>query len=1710
MKKDVINTSLAILVLVAGAARSQALDWAGHATVGPQDGFIEATNDVWINVESSPAGGATGARVVYSMDGGGTWASTNMWSNGRLGVHDWWHVHLGRFAGGTIIRYAVEVFAAGGGSLWDSNGGADYYAHVNGGAGSRWYGHTRHDPPNQQVDAGEAVTVFIETYPVGTATSARVVYSADKGGTWTSVAMAKSGTVGANDLWQASIGSFAAGTTNFYAVELTFGTEDTEWDTRNGGNYPLIVNIPHPGQWVGLARHGPPNGDIDPGDEILVAVESRPREKAVSARAAYSVNGGAWQEASLPWLEVSGSNDVWRGSLGSFSAGDEIRYAAAVNFGYGGETWDAAGGTNYYAIVNAVSTSRWVGNTATWPEQGDIDPADSLWINTESRPATESVSARVVWSTNAGASWASTPLASNGTNGYNALWHVNLGAFPAGTTNEFAVEVTFAGGGTIWDNAGGANYRAIVNSPRRITWIGNTVHWPADTNLDSGEDFWINTETEPLGAATNVRVVYTTNGGATWLEAALSTNGVSGNRTLWHVNLGGLSAGTVIRYALEAKDFYGSSLWDNNWGEDFYARVNSLIRDLYTDKARYNPGDTVTVSAELFNSSGSPVSGTLRLRVSHLFGELAAIESNVTVGAGAGLTVDMPWVTPYDDFRGYAADADFIAGGTTNDRRSTALDVSSDWTKFPRYGFFSDYYEGEQTWDSEAKAKELSKYHISAVQFYDWMGEHDRLVPYADDGARLNVFEQIDGRVQSLVTVSNKVAAARGRNMFAMAYDLLYGDSGRGSAPLHPRWAAYNKSWATDPVDIRQHPLGDHTIWVMDSSNSDWKRWIFNQYKDALVKLGFQGIHLDNLGGAWSYRYNSNDGIWEGDAFPSFINDCRSELRSVNPDARLIHNDVYAGYLDQVAPSAVDVYYAEVWGYDRYNDVRSLILRAKDRGRKPVVLAAYMNLDDYTNYLSEASVRLMDACVFASGAYHIELGEGVEMLSNHYFPMHWPPMRPTLKRAMRDYYDFIVKYENLVFFNTLGDVVDGTDAANISSATHAVSKDGVSGSVWAVAKIWRDEFDTLNLVNLNGVDDLWRNRSARPTAQTNIALKYYVDKKVRHLYVATPDDGLGRPRELSFTEGADPGGYYVQFTVPALEYWDLVVLDKRTDIKADGWPGDWTGAAPTNIHAVTVDDGEWIYTGAANDYRTFGGASPDEDITEVRFTCDETYLYGLVRMQNITNDDLPAIGIAWNSHLGGSGFPWIGDASTPSGSIGLEDSDQDATREIMIYSAGGSAKIRLYNGSGWYVPNALDSAAYVSPDDDVVEFRINRYDLDLFYPQEVTVSLASFRGSGNEAGSDATYDTPDGNNDAIDVLGGDVGVSANAWGRDLDDNAMGRRYRILFNAQGADASIRVVWPNFDGQRIDILTNEAYTVAAQFTEVLPTATNNFRFTVNGAAQDPSGYFFRDELPGDFLNEVRFPWADTASGIRTIEVFYAASGFSLSASRLVNLNPDSDGDGIRDALEDINRNDVCNAPYETSYTNTDTDADGLADGSEDGNRDGRITGDANNNYRHDTGERWGETDPRTADTDGDGLPDGWEVGHGLDPWNDGVVGHTNMNTDAVIANNREGAAGDPDSDGACNQQEYVAGTDPADRYSYFGLTGLSNMAGGAFCFAWPSATGRLYGVQVSTNLLGTFEEWSNGIPAAPPANTLRDGAHTSDVRRFYRVSVTYPVP
>ncbi|MFH0879495.1 MAG: CocE/NonD family hydrolase [Lentisphaerota bacterium] len=124
----------------------------------------------------------------------------------------------------------------------------------------------------------------------------------------------------------------------------------------------------------------------------------------------------------------------------------------------------------------------------------------------------------------------------------------------------------------------------------------------------------------------------------------------------------------------------------------------------------------------------------------------------------------------------------------------------------------------------------------------------------------------------------------------------------------------------------------------------------------------------------------------------------------------------------------------------------------------------------------------------------------------------------------------------------------------------------------------------------------------------------------------------------------------------------------------------------------------------------------------------------------------------------------------------------------------------------------------------------------------------------------------------------------------------------------------------------------------------------------------------------------------------------------------------------------------------------------------------------------------------DQDADGLPDAWE-----------------MNTLGSI---RFTGAADVDGDGMANGDEYIAGTDPSNAASFFQC--LEN-SGGDFpmigkILSWPSATGRTYAVEYSTNVLQGFDAvLAPHLVATPPLNVYTAAAGSAGVSAF-RIQVS----
>ena len=137
----------------------------------------------------------------------------------------------------------------------------------------------------------------------------------------------------------------------------------------------------------------------------------------------------------------------------------------------------------------------------------------------------------------------------------------------------------------------------------------------------------------------------------------------------------------------------------------------NLTLGLSTDKACYKPGETVAFTATGDIPSGAKVRYRTQAEV---VDEQAASGNSWT------------WTAPATDFTGYLVDV-YTTGtdGSETVLGTIGVDVSSDWTRFPRYGFVATFDQSKLA-DGviEDEMAFLNRCHINGVQFQDWHNKH--------------------------------------------------------------------------------------------------------------------------------------------------------------------------------------------------------------------------------------------------------------------------------------------------------------------------------------------------------------------------------------------------------------------------------------------------------------------------------------------------------------------------------------------------------------------------------------------------------------------------------------------------------------------------------------------------------------------------------------------------------------------------------------------------------------------------------------------------------------------------------------------------------------------------------------------------------------------------------------------------------------------------
>lgn len=225
--------------------------------------------------------------------------------------------------------------------------------------------------------------------------------------------------------------------------------------------------------------------------------------------------------------------------------------------------------TVFLLLQSALAAPSWMGVYGSYTRHNGGNPGthqvlmnDDYW----------GLHAEVVIRVNGG-SWNAYGMNYAGNVDGNSLWDIQHDvAYPTNATVEYYFHGWDDWGVNIWDNNGGANY-SFPAGPAALIWLGNTRHWPTNGALRAGDDLWVDTETWPRGAATNVLVYYNYLGGTNWNAAPLSYTGTAGNNDGWHRNLGRFSVGTLLEYAVGAYDGFGDLTVDNNSGANYTATI---------------------------------------------------------------------------------------------------------------------------------------------------------------------------------------------------------------------------------------------------------------------------------------------------------------------------------------------------------------------------------------------------------------------------------------------------------------------------------------------------------------------------------------------------------------------------------------------------------------------------------------------------------------------------------------------------------------------------------------------------------------------------------------------------------------------------------------------------------------------------------------------------------------------------------------------------------------------------------------------------------------------------------------------------------------------------------------------------------------------------------------------------------------------------------
>lgn len=555
--------------------------------------------------------------------------------------------------------------------------------------------------------------------------------------------------------------------------------------------------------------------------------------------------------------------------------------------------------------------------------------------------------------------------------------------------------------------------------------------------------------------------------------------------------------------------------------------TSDLSLNITTDRCAYRPGEKVQFTL----TSGTLPSGA-RVRYRHL-------GTTVTDEALSGAT--WTWTVPATDYQGYMAEV-YTAGGQDAVKvlGTIGVDVSSDWTRFPRYGFVATFDASKTDAVIASEMQWLNRCHINGMQFQDWHLSHHWPCPITKDGTIMDEFKDIANRTNVASVIRKYIDVQHGYGMKTMFYNLAFGALSDAEADgVKDEWYLFKEAnHAKGARDSHDLPSSwKSNIYLVNPGNTEWQRYIGDRNDEVYTHFDFDGYQIDQLGYRGDrYDYSGNK-VNLPQGYQSFV----KAMNARHPQKRLVMNAV-SGYGTQqiVQSGCVDFLYNEVWGdQDKFDDLYKIVREnnAYSQNSLRTVFAAYMDYNRDNCEFNIPGILMADAVMFALGATHLELGD--HMLCREYFPYTGVRMSQELRTQMERYYDFLVAYENLL----MSPDAKETKLSATSTAVNINLWPPVQRQVATLSREveGRQVLHLLNFVNANSLS--WRDMDGTQAAakkRTNIDLTVDLGTtKAHRVWAATPDEHAGAAVALDFKQE----GSKLSVTLPSLKYWTMLVIE---------------------------------------------------------------------------------------------------------------------------------------------------------------------------------------------------------------------------------------------------------------------------------------------------------------------------------------------------------------------------------------------------------------------------------------------------------------------------------------------------------------------------------------------------------------------------------------